>query len=77
MPLDDIAGSLLGGLFRFVIYVFVDIFFEAIIKGTGHVVLVTLRPKKEPSETACAVVGLLFWVALVVMSVLILRPLLT
>lgn len=76
MPLDDIAGSLLGGLFRFVIYVFVDIFFEAIIKGTGHIVLVTLRPNKEPSETACAAVGLLFWAALLVAGVLILRSLL-
>lgn len=76
MPLDDIAGSLLGGLFRFVIYVFVDIFFEAIIKGTGHFVLVTLRPRKEPSEAACAVVGLLFWAGLVAVAVLILRSVL-
>lgn len=73
MPLDDIAGSLLGGLFRFVIYVFVDIFFEAIIKGTGHVVLVTLRPKKEPSEGACAVVGLLVWAGLLLIAILVLR----
>lgn len=73
MPLDDIGGSLLGGLVRFVIYVSVDIFFEAIIKGTGHFVLVGLRPNKEPSETACAVVGLLFWAALVVAGVFILR----
>ncbi len=77
MPMDDIAGSLLGGLFRFVIYVFVDIFFEAIIKGTGHIVLVTLRPNKEPSETACAVVGLLFWAALVVTGVFVLRSMLS
>ncbi|WP_282295383.1 hypothetical protein [Stenotrophomonas sp. PS02289] len=76
MPLDDIAGGLLGGVFRFVVYVLVGIFFEAIIKGTGHIVLVTLRPSKEPSETACAVVGLLFWGALVVAGVLILRSLL-
>lgn len=77
MPLDDIAGSLLGGLFRFVIYVFVDIFFEAIIKGTGHIVLVTLRPNKEPSEAACAVVGLLFWAAVVVTGVFVLRSMLS
>ena len=73
MPLDDIAGSLLGGLFRFGVYVFVDIFFEAIIKGTGHIVLVTLRPKKEPSEAACALVGLLAWAALLMIAILVLR----
>lgn len=77
MPLDDIAGGLLGGLFRFVIYVFVDIFFEAIIKGTGHIVLVTLRPNKEPSETACTVVGLLLWAALVVTGVFVLRSMMS
>ncbi len=73
MPLDDIAGGLLGGLFRFVIYVFVDLFFEAIIKGTGHVVLVTLRPKKEPSEGACALAGLVAWAALLAIAILVLR----
>lgn len=77
MPLDDIAGGLLGGLSRFVIYVFVDIFFEAIIKGTGHIVLVTLRPNKEPSETACTVVGLLLWAALVVTGVFVLRSMMS
>lgn len=73
MPLDDIAGSLLGGVFRFLGWILVELFFETIIKGTGHIVLVTLRPNKEPSETACSVVGLLVWAALVVAAVFALR----
>lgn len=73
MPLDDIAGSLLGGVFRLFAWIFVDIFFEAIIKGTGHIVLVTLRPKNEPSEFACTVVGLLVWAVVVAAVVFALR----
>ncbi|MCW4453686.1 hypothetical protein OK348_02610 [Flavobacterium sp. MXW15] len=61
MPIGDIAGDALGGLFRFLGRLFVEIFFEFIIQGTGHVLLRIGRPRHEPSDTACAVAGLLFW----------------
>lgn len=73
MPLDDIAGSLLGGFFRFLIWLMAELFFETLVKGTGHIVLSILRPNKEPSETACAWVGVAVWVMLVVIALMIFR----
>ena len=62
MPLGDIAGETLGGIVRVVGRILFEIFFEIIIQGTGYVLVRTVRPKTEPDDTICAVVGLLFWV---------------
>ena len=62
MPLGEIAGEALGGIVRVVGRILFEVFFEFIIQGTGYVVVRTVRPKTEPDDTVCTVVGLLFWV---------------
>lgn len=63
MPVGEIAGEALGGIFRFVARLFIELVFELLIQGTGHAILRTLRPHREPGDTESAVVGLLVWAA--------------
>ncbi|MGY1409654.1 MULTISPECIES: hypothetical protein [unclassified Luteimonas] len=63
MPIGEIAGDALGGVARVLGRILFEIFFELMIKGVGYVLLRKFRPKAEASEAQCAVVGLLFWVA--------------
>ena len=63
MHMGEIAGEALGGILRFVGRIFVELVFELLIQGTGHVILKTLRSRKEPGDTESAIVGLLVWVA--------------
>jgi hypothetical protein len=65
MPVGEIAGEALGGIARFIGRVFIELIFEVLIQGTGHVVLKTFRPGREPGETESAVVGLLVWAAII------------
>ena len=62
MPLGEIAGEALGGIVRVVGRILFEVFFEFTIQGTGYVLVRTVRPKTEPDDTVCTVVGLLFWV---------------
>ncbi len=62
MPVEEIAGSLLGGIARFIAWMLVDVLFHTIILGTGYLVLSVLAPKKEPSEDNCAAAGMITWV---------------
>ena len=73
MPIGEIAGEALGGILRVVGRILFEVFFELIIKGTGYALVRLVRPKPEPSETACAVVGLLFWGAVGIGSYFIYR----
>lgn len=61
MPLDDLAGEALRGALRVVGRMLVELVFEILLKGTGHVVLRLSRPGKEPGDAACALVGVLVW----------------
>ena len=61
MPIGDIAGEVLGGILRIVGRMLFEVFFEFIVKGAGYALVRLVRPKDEPGDTACAVVGLLFW----------------
>ena len=65
MPLDDIAGEALGGVFRFIARLVFEIVVEVILRGTGAMILRLLRPKHEPGETAATLAGLAFWGAVI------------
>ncbi|WDS37368.1 hypothetical protein [Pseudoxanthomonas sp.] len=61
MAVEDLAE----GVFRFFGRMLVEVVVEIAIKGTGYVVLGSLRPRAEPSETAATVTGLCLWVLLI------------
>ena len=61
MPLGEIAGEAVGGVLRLLGRFVFEVLFELIVKGTGYALIRLVRSGKEPSETACAVVGLFFW----------------
>ena len=63
MPLGDIAGEALGGIFRVVGRILFEVFFEFIIQGTGYLLVRIFKKEAEPDDTVCTVVGLLFWLA--------------
>ena len=64
MPLGEIAGEALGGIFRVVGRIIFEIFFELIIQGAGYALVRMVRPRAKPDDTICAVVGFIFWVVL-------------
>ncbi|MCF7752186.1 hypothetical protein KQ945_15600 [Bacillus subtilis subsp. subtilis] len=76
MPIDEIAGGVLGGLLRFIAWLFFELFIETFLQGTGYRILSWLRPKKAPSDTACTAVGLLFWVAVALIVFAVFRAIL-
>jgi len=65
MPVGDIVGEALGGVARIAGRIVVELVFEVVVQGTGYALLRLFRPDHEPSDTACAVVGLSFWVGVV------------
>ncbi len=62
MPIGDIAGEALGGIFRVIGRILFEVFFEFMLQGTGYVLIRLFRPNDEPSDTACTIVGIIFWV---------------
>ena len=68
MPVGDIAGEALGAVARFLGWIFLELIFEIVICGTGHMVLKAVRLNKEPGETAEAVGGFLIIIPLVALG---------
>jgi hypothetical protein len=63
MPLGELAVDAIGGIFRVAGRILIEVFFELLIKGAGYVLIRMIKPKPAPTETECAIVGLLFWLA--------------
>ena len=68
MPLGDIAGEALGGVFRFIARVVFEVIVEWLLRGTGALILRLIRPRHEPSETAAVMTGLLFWITMIALG---------
>ncbi|HAI45977.1 hypothetical protein D3C87_729340 [compost metagenome] len=68
MPIDEMTGSVLGGVMRFIVWLFMDIFIETILQGTGYWILRWVRPGRTASDSACTVVGLVFWIVLALVA---------
>ena len=62
MPLGEIAGEVLGGIFRLVGELFLQIVVELLIKGPGYFICRLFRKEVNPDGAAVVFVGLLFWV---------------
>ena len=39
-----------------------EVVVELLIMGTGRVLIQFVRPKSEPSDLVCGIIGILFWV---------------
>lgn len=61
MPLGDIAGEALSGVVRFATRIFLELFVEVLLQGTGAVIIRLIRPKADPSGLVCGLVGVAFW----------------
>jgi len=61
MPVGEIAGELLGGLLRLLVYVLVDIVFELLIKGSGYGICRIFTKKVDPDGVAAIITGIGFW----------------
>lgn len=73
MPLGDIAGEALGGVFRFIARILFEIVVEWLLHGTGALILRLIRPRHEPGETAAILTGLLFWIAVIALGLWLYR----
>lgn len=73
MPLGDIAGEALGGVFRVIARIVFEILVEWLLRGTGALILRVLRPRHAHGEAAAALTGVVFWVAMIALGVWIYR----
>lgn len=60
MPVGEIAGDLLGGIFRFIGRFFAEIILEIIIKGTGYFICRIFSKRVDPDGILVVMVGLIF-----------------
>jgi hypothetical protein len=61
MPLGDIAGEVLGGIFRLLGELFMQIVVELLVKGPGSLICRLFRRDANPDGGLVVFVGLLFW----------------
>lgn len=64
MPAGEIAGELLGVLFRFVGHLFLEVVFEVLVKGAGYIICRPFYRRVNPDGFLVIVVGLAFWALL-------------
>lgn len=65
MPLGDIAGEVLGGIFHFLGEMFMQIVVELLVKGPGYLICRLFRRDASPDGGVVVLVGLLFWAVVV------------
>ena len=70
MPIDEIAGSAIGGIFRFLGWFFFEVIIEILVKGLGYLIC---RPFKkfDLDSTVVVIVGLFAWVFIIVLVIFI------
>jgi|GraSoi2013_100cm_1033763.scaffolds.fasta_scaffold496267_2 hypothetical protein len=68
MPLGEIAGEVIAGILRVIGQFVLELVLEILIKGPGYVIVRALRRRKDidPEGAVVILVGILFWVVLVV-----------
>jgi len=68
MPVGEIAGELLGGLFRFLGHVIVDVIFELLIKGVGYGICRMFSKNVNPDGAVVIMTGIGFWMVAGIIS---------
>ncbi|QSX40484.1 hypothetical protein [Shewanella cyperi] len=64
MPIGEIAGELLGGVFRILGHFLIEIVLEVLIKGLGYLICRPFSKSISPDGILVIVVGLLAWAAI-------------
>jgi len=64
MPVEEIAGGLLGAILRFFGWVLVEIILEILIRGLGSLLCKPFK-KNEIDSSIEIIVGILAWVVLI------------
>ena len=62
MPLEELAGGFLGGLFRLAGYFFIEIVFELLLKRTGYLIRRIFSRNVNSDSVGTVLVGVAFWV---------------
>lgn len=63
VPVGEIAGEVVGGLFRLLGQFFSEVIGELLVRGVGYAIWRRVCPDTYPDGWRSAVIGLLFWVA--------------
>ncbi len=69
MPVGEIAGEVSGGVFRFIVHLIIDVFLEVLVRGTGNLICRVFSRTIDPDGTLVLVIGLLFWIVVVLLGV--------
>lgn len=70
MPIDEIGIGFFGAIFRFLGWVFFEVIVEILIKGLGYLICRPFK-KVDIDSAASAVVGLIAWVAIIILIILV------
>ncbi|MGB2254097.1 MAG: hypothetical protein ACPH56_03650 [Spongiibacter marinus] len=70
MPIAEVTGELLGGLLRLLGNFFIEIVLEVLVKGLGYFVCRLFSKSVDPDGFVVAIVGVLAWVVIVVLTYL-------
>ena len=60
MPVGEIVGELLGGVFKFLGRLFIEFVIELIIKGSGYLICRMFSKDVDPDGVLVILVGLMF-----------------
>lgn len=62
--LGEFIGAVLTILVRLLCYIALEIALALVVIGGGKRLIRFVRPRADPSELVCAIVGVAFWVTL-------------
>ena len=64
MPVAEVAGELLGGLFRLLGSFFIEIVLEVLVKGLGYSVCRIFSKSVDPDGFLVVIVGVFAWIVI-------------
>ena len=64
MPLGELAGGLIGAVLRLVVYFFLEVILEIVIRGPGYLICRIFRKDVDPDGGWVATAGFAFWLVL-------------
>ena len=68
MALAELVFEVAGGALRLAGRVLIDVVLDVLVKGVGYAAIKVVRPRSEPDETWCALVGLLVFAAVLALA---------